>query len=299
MALTRFAGTFNAIDFAYGVQGSNVPPLQVTLGSTSTGAYTITCSPNAVYTPAGLSIPISAATPINVGGGSNQDINITPTTVSQSGQNSLLITATFTYAHGPGAQVSSGTYGLAEAALAASKYGGGSVAVDARWFQLGGTQAIIDAVTEYAGVEIVNNSGSATGTDIVATTIVIPNASVLTLNTVPYQLLPNLDTNSMYYVSEAVFVNKNAGVAYTGGGVITVGYGTTTSTTQALTTTVAASFLTSPTVGHVTTLAGAQTADTTLSTYTGKGVWISAATANFAAGTGTLEVTLTYMKLST
>jgi hypothetical protein len=301
MAITRFAGTFNALDFAYGVVGgTGAPPLQVTLGSTSTGAYTITCSPNALYTSSGIAIPISTATPINVGGGSNQDLNITPTTVSQSGQNTLLITATFTYAHGPGAQVSSGTFGLAEAMLSASKYGGGTVTVDAKWFAAGGTYAIIDAATQYAGVTIQDNSGSVGQSTPETTTVTLSNAQILTLSTVPVNLLPNPDANSYYQILQAVLFNLNTGVAYAGSpGVITIGWGTTTATTDALSGTVAATFLTTPTSTYVTSLAGAEVGAAAATTYLGKGIWMNVATNNPTTGTGTMQVTLSYIKIYT
>src|ERR1700759_1269130 len=105
MAISRFAGNFNALDFAYGVMGG-APALQVVFGPTSTGPYTLTCSPATIYTSGGIAVPISTATPINVGADSGFDVNITPTSVSQNGLNQLLITATFSNAHGSGAQVS-------------------------------------------------------------------------------------------------------------------------------------------------------------------------------------------------
>src|ERR1700722_13612287 len=110
MAISYFAGTFNALDYAYGTQGSGAPSLQAVSGSTATGAYTLTCSPSQIFTAAGKPIPISTATPVTVGADSGMDINITPTAVSTNSLNQLLITATWTYAHGAGAQVSSATY---------------------------------------------------------------------------------------------------------------------------------------------------------------------------------------------
>ena len=59
MAISYFAGTFNALDYAYGTQGSGAPSLQAVSGSTATGAYTLTCSPSQIFTAAGKPIPIS------------------------------------------------------------------------------------------------------------------------------------------------------------------------------------------------------------------------------------------------
>ena len=74
MAISYFAGIFNALDYAYGSAGSGAPPLQVVSGSTATGTYTLTCFPQTIYTSAGKPIPISAACPINVGSDSGMDI---------------------------------------------------------------------------------------------------------------------------------------------------------------------------------------------------------------------------------
>lgn len=298
MAVTRFAGTFNAVDFAYGGVGvTGAPPLQVTAGSTSTGAYTLICFPTTLYTSGGVAIPISTATPINVGGGNNQDLSITPSAVSTIG-NTLLITGTFTFAHGPGANVSSGTFGLAEAMLAASKYGGGTVTVDAAWFHAGGTQAILAAATQYAGVTVVNNSATG-GPGVETTTITLTAAQVNGMFATPVELLPTPDAASFYVINWAYFVNKNGGTAWTSGGAIEVGYGATL-TTEALSGTIAATFLTSPVVAQVITLAGINPlASSTASTYLAKPVYINNATGAFATGTGVLEVTLQYQRIST
>jgi hypothetical protein len=297
MAISRFAGTFNALDFNYGGTGGG-PPLQVTSGSTATGAYTITCAPSSIYTAAGIAIPISTATPINVGADSGFDISITPTTVSQSGLNTLLITATFTYAHGPGAQVSSATFGLAEAMLAASKNGGGTVVVDAKWYQAGGTTAIFEAATQYSGVSLVDNSGTG-GSGVQSKTVTLTAAQVNTMFTTPVQLLPVPAATQFYLINWAIFVNKNGGTAWTAGGAIEVGYGATVAT-EALSGTVAATFLTSPVVTQVLTLAGINPlATATASTYLAKPVYINNATQVFATGTGVLEVTLQYQIIST
>lgn len=137
MALTQFAGIRNANQFAYGTALCDVAPLQVLQGSTSTGAYTILCSPAALKTSSGLSIPINTKTPIIIGSDSGIE-TVTPTAVSTNNLNQLLITATFTYAHGTGAQVRSGDYGLQEAAQSAATAGGGLVALDWAWFQANG-----------------------------------------------------------------------------------------------------------------------------------------------------------------
>lgn len=300
MAITSFAGFYNALAYGYGNAGVEAGPLQVISGSTSTGTYTLTCQPTNPYTSSGLKVPVSTTTPITIGGDSSME-TITPTAVSTNNLNQLLITGTFTYAHGTGAAVRSGTFGLQEALNAASAAGGGVVVVDSKWFAAGGTQAIINAVTYPASVTIQDNSGTAANSDPQTTTVVLTNAQILALHATPVELLPPPDANSFYLVTEAVLVNLNTGVAYTGGGTIEIGYGTTVAT-EAMTGVVAATFLTGPTATAITSLAGAQiTAPTSTnsSTYLAQPIYINNASAAFAAGTGTLQVTLSYIKIFT
>lgn len=137
MALTAFAGIFNASEFAYGTSLSATPALLVVQGSTSTGAYTILCSPAALYTSSGLKITISTNTPITIGSDSGIE-TVTPTAVSVNSLGNILITATFTYAHGSGAYVRSGDYGVQEAAEYCKALGGGCVALSPAWFAANG-----------------------------------------------------------------------------------------------------------------------------------------------------------------
>jgi hypothetical protein len=137
MALTTYAGIINANEFAYGTALGQAGALQVLQGSTSTGAYTILCAPASLTTSSGLKISITVNTPITIGSDSGIE-TVTPTAVSTNNLNQLLITATFTYAHGTGAQVRSGSYGLQEAAEYAKAKGGGLIALNWAWFQANG-----------------------------------------------------------------------------------------------------------------------------------------------------------------
>ena len=86
--------------------------------------------------------------PIQVGAGTNQE-TVTPTAVSGcyigAPQNSCKITATWAKAHGQGEIVTSGTAGIAEAALDAYYYGGGTVEVDSSLIQIAGSYAAVTA----------------------------------------------------------------------------------------------------------------------------------------------------------
>lgn len=140
MALTAFAGLFPAAQFAYGTSISDAPALQVTQGSTATGAYTIVCSPPSPASGGGTVIPVTVNTPITIGSDSGFE-TVTPTAVSTDNLGRLLITATFTYAHGTGAQVRSGSYGVQEAAEYAKARGGGLVVLSPAWFAAQGSHA--------------------------------------------------------------------------------------------------------------------------------------------------------------
>lgn len=143
MAVSIFSGAYHALDFAYGTAFSGAPALQVISGSTASGTYTLTCAPATLKTSDGVNIPITVNTPITVGAGSGTE-TVTPTAVSTNNLGQILITAAFSNAHGAGAQVRSGTYGLQEAAQQAVSAAnpGGLIVCSPAWFKVnGGTTA--------------------------------------------------------------------------------------------------------------------------------------------------------------
>ena len=137
MGISRFAGLYDAAQFAYGTSISEAPALQAVQGSTATGAYTLVCAPAVPFTGGGSTVLVTVNTPITVGSDSGFE-TVTPTAVSTNNLGQILITATFTYAHGTGAQVRSGTYGLQEAAEFAKARGGGLVVLSPAWFSAQG-----------------------------------------------------------------------------------------------------------------------------------------------------------------
>jgi len=165
---SKFAGEINANNFAYGWK--NTPGLQVDLanGPSPTGSTTLTVAYGNVTLSDGTVIaPLSITAPVTVGIGANQE-TVTPTAVSCSTPQvyqSCSFTASFTYQHGTGDRVISGTYGLQDALNYAQAFGlsstgpGGIVTIDARWYQLGGTQATVIAAIPYSNVYILDNSG--------------------------------------------------------------------------------------------------------------------------------------------
>jgi len=84
---------------------------------------------------------------------------VTPTGVAINTDGTVTITGNFTHLHGQGAQVSSGTIGLQEAINAAQALGGGVVVIDQQWVSLGGTQAMVLAVTLPSTVQVQDNRG--------------------------------------------------------------------------------------------------------------------------------------------
>jgi hypothetical protein len=167
--------------------------------------------------------------------------------------------------------------------------------VDGSWTKLGGTQAMFEAATIPANVSI---EDLRTGGEQNSATLTLTATQVNTMFTTPVELLPAPGATAFYVIDQAIFINENGGTAWTAGGAIEVGYGSSV-TTEALSGTIAATFLTSPVVTQILTLAGAQIASSTASTYLNQGIYINNATQLFATGTGTLKVKLLYSVVNT
>lgn len=302
MSLSRFAGTFNAVEYAYGCGGFAGP--LISDSNVPSGAQTILLVLGNVTLADGTVVnPLNSNAPITIGSGANAE-TVTPTTVTNNTPtvyDSASILATFANAHGKGDQISSGTIGLQEALNACSAYGGGSVTVDARWVALGGTQTILDAATIPTGVAVVDNRSGAGAAQ--QTITALAKATTITLNDTPYAVTPVPGANQIVDVLDWVLINKNGGTAYTSGGVISLGYGNANTagapTYSASAATVAATFLTSPTATQVIKTLGAL-ATNLASNIAGKAIFIMNATADFAnAGTApVLEVVVNYRLLN-
>jgi hypothetical protein len=299
MALSKFAGRFNASEFAYGVS-KTTPALQVIGGPNATGSGTLTLAFGGFALSDGTMVnaPLNTNASITVGGNSNIE-TVTPTAVSNStpliyGSSSL--TASFTYLHGNGDSIRSGTCGLQEALNFVGSYGGGVVVIDYGWVTLGGTQAMIEAAVIPANVDIEDLRYGMP--DDSGTTVTLTNAQILNMATITVELLPAPNANQYWRVVNADLVNLNTGTAYTGGSAITIGYGSTTPT-NALSGTIAASFLTTPTATEVIQVPGGLLAATAGTAVLGKGIYIGNATTAFAAGTGTLQVTINAALITT
>jgi hypothetical protein len=284
MSLSVFAGMYNADQFAYGWPSSKAGVLQVTQGSTSTGAYTIVCSPTLLQTIDGINIPITTSTPIMIGSDSGLEI-VTPTAVSTNNLGGLLITATFINAHGTGAQVRSGDAGLAEAVAAASANGGGQVVVTAGWTRNGGTSAILASTTIPAGVTVTDNRGTgAGGSGIQIATVPLTLAQIQGAFTTPVQVVAAPGATSVVDVIDATLNLVFGSAAFSGGGAAQLSYGT--GVTTAASSTWAAANFTGLAANRIDKVLGANIAATTTSTVLNKAVNYTNATAVFTAGTG-------------
>jgi hypothetical protein len=153
--------TANAFDFAYGVN-QDVPPLIVSSGSPTGGTYAITLyygrttSANAQdFTP----LVSGVLAPITVGTGLNAE-TVTPTAVSNPSPgvlNTCVVTAAFANPHGEGDRVSTGTWGITEAALyMLAKYGFGAVEAGPNLFSAAGIASLAAAVTLITGIKSVS-----------------------------------------------------------------------------------------------------------------------------------------------
>src|SRR5476651_641372 len=190
MPLSRFAGMFNANEYYYGGPGGP-PPLVVNVTNGVAGVTALQLEFGGIALNDGTQpVPLNVNAPINVGIGANLEL-VTPTAVSNAtpfAYGSSSVTANFANVHGVGDLISSGSNGLQEAINAANAAGGGTVIIDGRWTQNGGTQAMVAAATVPASVTVDDNRSG--GQAIQTATINIPNAAVKTLFSVGTQLLP-------------------------------------------------------------------------------------------------------------
>jgi len=203
---TRFAGLYNALDYAYG-QVPNVAPLVVDIGNTSTtGSTTLTLSFGNITLGDGTRVmPLSTLAPITAGSGTNAE-TVTPTAVSCSTPGTLdtcTITATFANLHGTGDQITSSTWGLDEAIIAAQGSGGGQVLISGAWGTDGGTNAMITAAPVFSAVTLQDTRSGVQYWNVQPNTLStgISAPAVLTSSTVTFTAAPvGTWGTSAYYI---------------------------------------------------------------------------------------------------
>jgi len=108
-------------------------------------------------------------------------------------------------------------------------------------------------------------------------------SALQTLNSIPVQVIAAPGANSMIEIDSCVLNLTYGAAAFTGGGTVTIGYGTGASVAAAAT--IASTVFTTFTSSHAIKVAGslAVTADTSLAN---QPIYVAAASADFAAGTG-------------
>jgi hypothetical protein len=298
---SNFAGFYSAGDFAYGINKS-VPPLQVINGPNATGSAALTLAFASVATNDGVAFsPLNTNAPIIVGGGSAEE-TVTPSAVSATTPliyGTSTVTATYASIHGTGDTIRSGTAGLQEAINLASSKGGGVVVVDSGWVTLGGTSAMISAAVLPASgkVSIQDNRGGA-GAAITQTTV-LTAAQITTLNSVGVpNLLPAPGAGNVYEIDRLWIEEVPNTTAFTGGGNITLAYGTQAAQTAATVAIANTIFTTSGTVAEIGSALPVTPANLPSSTLLNKAVGLYAATADFAAGNTTAIVKVSYRILT-
>lgn len=105
-----------------------------------------------------------------------------------------------------------------------------------------------------------------------------------TLNTVGVKILPAQGAGTLTEILSCTLDLKRGSAAFTGGGTITIGYGATAATTAAAAT-IASTVLTTFAASQSVLVAGALAVTANTSTLN-QPIWMNAASADFAAGTG-------------
>lgn len=304
MSLSRFAGQYKATAFAYGGSGSDFPaPLVVVSGSGASGASTLTVQNGWITLSDGTQVfPLATTAPINVGTDGNAE-TVTPSAVSNNVQSNVYgptstVTATYANGHSAGDRIGSGTVGLQEAINYAALKGGGQVLIDGAWTTAGGTSAILAAaVLPSSGtVSILDLRGGAG--NLQTLTVAVPNAQVLTLNTVGVPLLPAPGAGNLYEIDRLWIECVSSTPAFTGGGNLTAAYGTQAAQTAATVVIAATVFTGSATVAQIGSALPVTPAVGASSVLLNKAVGLYAATADFAAGGGSAIVKVSYRVLT-
>lgn len=307
MGLSRFARQVNAVQFFYGGPLTDSPaPLRVVAAPGVSGSQTITVYGGVIALSDGTTYTAAFNTnaPISVGSAGNAE-TVTPSGVSNNVQNSAFgitatATATFSNAHYPGDIVTSGTAGLQEAINWLNSVGGGTVIVDSTWTSSGGTSTILNAAALPANgtVQILDNRGGS-GSVTSVLTVAIPNAQVLTLNSVGVPLIPAPGAGNLIQVDRLWVEQIAVTAAFASGGAITAAYGTQASQTAA-TGAIAVSVLTggAGTTNQIGSALAVAPANGNSSVLLNKAVGLYAATADFTTGGGSIICKIAYRILT-
>ena len=192
-------------------------------------------------------------------------------------------------------------WALQEAINFANSKGGGTVIVDAAWTTQGGTTAILNAATLPANgtVQIMDNRGGSGATQQTLT-VLVPNAQVLTLQSVGVPLVSAPGAGNVIVVDHLAVEQVALTAAFTyASGNITAAYGTQAAQVAA-TGNIANTLLTagSGTTNQIGFAEGVAPANAASTTYLNAAVGLYASTGNPSVGGGSLIAAITYRILT-
>jgi hypothetical protein len=138
-------------------------------------------------------------------------------------------------------------------------------------------------------------NGGAAADLLLSTSMTLTNAQILGMEAAPILVtgMAAPGAGQMYVIDSGVLENTNTGTAYANGGVTALFYGNSPSAATEATTTLAATFFTTPTVTTEGVFTGAL-ASCPATTCLNAGIYISNLTAPFITGTGTAQLRVRY-----
>lgn len=149
------------------------------------------------------------------------------------------------------------------------------------------------------GVVFARNALDIAGSKLVHTQVNLTAANLIAMYTTPVALIPAQGAGKSIVVSKLVFTITRTSTAFTGGGAAIVQYAATANGagTQALDSTLASTVITGSAGTSISTRNGAVMSDGASTVTQNVGLFISNATAVFAAGTGTATVDIWWFQI--
>jgi hypothetical protein len=191
-------------------------------------------------------------------------------------------------------------YAFGEAAWTGTKAGGYYLTSSAtqKWASHGATPTVQSAATVTAFAALQAKGIIATGQDysLKHKTVSLTAANIIAMYAAPVVLIDSPGSGKSIVVQRAVVTMTRTSTAFTGGGVVILQYGSTANGagTQSVDSTVAAAVVTGAAGTTVTARTGAVISDLAATSSRDTALYVSNATAAFAAGTGTATVDLWY-----
>lgn len=152
-------------------------------------------------------------------------------------------------------------------------------------------------VTPFAALQTLGLIATGSDYTIQHKTVALTAANLIAMYAAPVVILPAQGAGKSIIVTRLAFTITRTSTAFTGGGAAIFQYGTTVNGggTQALDSTLASTVITGAAGTTVTARNGAVISDLAAATIQNAGLYISNATAAFAAGTGTAAVDVWYV----